>query len=98
MKTLGQWLLIMLTVLFVDASNVIAGGGPENVLVVVNADSISSKTIANHYIRLRKIPATNVVYLNNIPDENTVNWGSFSKANHQANSPFYRNTRIDGHH
>ncbi|MEX2309111.1 MAG: hypothetical protein WD738_16045 [Pirellulales bacterium] len=40
-----------------------AGGGPENVLLVVNASSESSKTIANHYIELRKIPAQNVVYL-----------------------------------
>lgn len=42
----------------------IAGGGPENVLLVVNADSDDSQTIANHYIALRKIPAENVVYLN----------------------------------
>lgn len=40
-----------------------AGGGPENVLLVVNANSDSSKTIANHYIQLRKLPATNVVYI-----------------------------------
>ncbi len=41
-----------------------AGGGPENVLLVVNSNSDSSKTIANHYIEWRKIPAQNVVYLN----------------------------------
>jgi len=40
-----------------------AGGGPENVLLVVNANSQSSLTIANYYIDLRKIPASNVVYL-----------------------------------
>jgi hypothetical protein len=40
-----------------------AGGGPENVLLVVNANSESSKTIANHYIALRKIPSVNVLYL-----------------------------------
>jgi uncharacterized protein (TIGR03790 family) len=40
-----------------------AGGGPENVLLVVNANSDDSKTIANHYIALRKIPACNVLYL-----------------------------------
>lgn len=33
-------------------------------LLVVNANSADSKTIANHYIRLRNIPATNVVMLN----------------------------------
>ncbi|MCI0334321.1 MAG: hypothetical protein L0228_13965 [Planctomycetes bacterium] len=41
-----------------------AGGGPENVLLVVNSNSDSSKAIANHYIEWRKIPAQNVVYLN----------------------------------
>jgi uncharacterized protein (TIGR03790 family) len=40
-----------------------AGGGPENVLLIVNGSSDSSKTIANNYIALRKIPASNVLYL-----------------------------------
>ena len=40
-----------------------AGGGPENVLLLVNSNSESSKTIANHYIELRKIPPNNVVYI-----------------------------------
>jgi uncharacterized protein (TIGR03790 family) len=41
----------------------LAGGGPENVMLLVNANSDDSKTIANHYIALRKIAPTNVVYL-----------------------------------
>jgi len=41
----------------------IAGGGPENVFLVVNANSEASKTIANHYISVRQIPAQNVLYL-----------------------------------
>jgi uncharacterized protein (TIGR03790 family) len=40
-----------------------AGGGPENVLVVVNQNSHDSLTVANHYIRLRNVPPVNVVYL-----------------------------------
>ncbi len=40
-----------------------AGGGPENVVVVVNANSWASLTIANEFIALRKIPPGNVVYL-----------------------------------
>ena len=40
-----------------------AGGGPENVLLLVNSNSLNSKTIANHYIALRNIPACNVVYI-----------------------------------
>jgi uncharacterized protein (TIGR03790 family) len=41
----------------------LAGGGPENVLLVVNSNSDSSRAIANEYIRLRNIPASNVVYI-----------------------------------
>ena len=41
-----------------------AGGGPENVLLVVNSADSDSLTIANHYIQLRQIPASNVMYLN----------------------------------
>ena len=44
-------------------------GGPENAIIVVNAESESSKLIANHYISLRKIPAINVIYLQDIPDK-----------------------------
>jgi hypothetical protein len=40
-----------------------AGGGPENVFLVVNSASEDSKAIANHYIALRKIPPQNVFYL-----------------------------------
>lgn len=40
-----------------------AGGGPENVLLLVNSNSLGSRTIANHYIALREVPATNVVYI-----------------------------------
>jgi len=40
-----------------------AGGGPENVLLLVNSNSLGSQTIANHYIALRNIPPINVVYV-----------------------------------
>jgi len=40
-----------------------AGGGPENVLLVVNNRSWASKTIANHYQSLRKIPDRNIVHI-----------------------------------
>ena len=59
--------------------------GPENTLVVVNADSPDSLAVANHYVQLRSIPSTNVVYLNGISTpENTVpessNSGFFQKS------------------
>ncbi len=40
-----------------------AGGGPENVLLVVNRNSPASRTIANHYMALRQIPPGNVLTL-----------------------------------
>jgi len=40
-----------------------AGGGPENVFLVVNPKSPNSLTIANNYIYLRRIPPGNVFYL-----------------------------------
>ncbi len=51
------------------ASDVHAGGGPENVLLVVNARSPASNSIANYYIELRRIPLTNVLYVD-FPDSN----------------------------
>ena len=40
-----------------------AGGGPENVLLVVNPNSAASLTIANHYAALRNIPAENLLFV-----------------------------------
>ncbi len=40
-----------------------AGGGPENVFLVVNSRSWTSRAIANHYCELRSIPAANVLFL-----------------------------------
>ncbi len=40
-----------------------AGGGPENVFLLVNSNSQDSLTVANHYIDLQKIPPANVYYL-----------------------------------
>jgi hypothetical protein len=40
-----------------------AGGGPENVFLVVNSASWASQTVANHFIALRNIPPLNVFYV-----------------------------------
>ncbi|MBC7351401.1 MAG: hypothetical protein H5U08_03500 [Thermogutta sp.] len=40
-----------------------AGGGPENVLLVVNSESPVSHAVANFYQSLRQIPDSNVLYL-----------------------------------
>ncbi len=40
-----------------------AGGGPENVFLIVNSSSQASKTVANHYTDIRNIPASNIFYV-----------------------------------
>lgn len=42
---------------------VIAGGGPQNVAVIVNPNDPDSLYVANSYIALRDIPACNVIYI-----------------------------------
>ena len=42
--------------------------GAENLALVVNGDSWMSRSVANHYISLREIPAAHVVQLNDLPD------------------------------
>ena len=56
-----------LLILFAVISPAHAGGGPENVAVVINKNSWASKAIANEFIALRQVPANNIVYLDNIP-------------------------------
>ena len=61
---------LLAVLLLVSAAR--AGGGPENVALVVNADSWASQTVANAFIDLRHIPAGNVIYLRDLPSfENT---------------------------
>lgn len=50
---------ILLVAAIADSAR--AGLGPQNVLVVVNSKSWASKTVANEYVKVRNIPACNVV-------------------------------------
>jgi hypothetical protein len=58
-------------------STAFAAGGPENALVVVNADSWASTYIANEYIAGRHIPPSNVVRLRNLPSFEQMNVEDF---------------------
>ena len=40
-----------------------AGGGPQNVAVIVNPKAPDSLEVANEYVRLRQIPSCNVIYV-----------------------------------
>lgn len=54
-----------------------AGGGPENLALVVNQDDAGSLLLANHYAALRDIPATNVIYLSGVPRQTTITLEQF---------------------
>ncbi len=56
----------LIAFLFITAT-ALGAGGPENALIVVNADSWASTCIANEYIAARSIPQGNVVYLRDLP-------------------------------
>jgi hypothetical protein len=55
----------------------LAGGGPENVAVVVNAESKASLAVANEFLALRQIPEGNVVYLSGLPSNLSVDVNQF---------------------
>lgn len=48
-----------------------------DVVVVVNAGSLNSRTLANHYVALRGIPAINVVVLEGVPNSEVISVADF---------------------
>ncbi len=64
--------LVVSFVCLLFSSRAFAGGGPEGVAVVVNAESWASQAVANEYIHLRKIPPLNVIYLSGLPTFETI--------------------------
>ena len=54
-----------------------AGLGPENVLVVANASNPTSVRIAREYVRLRRIPDSNLVMLPDVPSGPAVSLDEF---------------------
>jgi uncharacterized protein (TIGR03790 family) len=54
---------LAVTVLLAATGPALAGGGPENVFLVVNSRGAKSKEVANHYIAIRRIPSCNVFYV-----------------------------------
>jgi uncharacterized protein (TIGR03790 family) len=58
----------MASLLLAAVQSARAGGGPENVFLVVNSRGAKSKEVANHYIALRRIPPCNVFYISILPE------------------------------
>ncbi|NLE38719.1 MAG: hypothetical protein GX621_11905, partial [Pirellulaceae bacterium] len=73
----NRFLLSTVVLLTACVGKAIAGGGPENVCLVVNPNSPESLAIANHYMQLRAIPANNVVYLMRDPNADVIDIAMF---------------------
>ena len=56
-------LIVLAWLLTSQMANLYGGGGPENVMLVVNGRSGSSMAIANYYRHLRNIPEANICYI-----------------------------------
>jgi uncharacterized protein (TIGR03790 family) len=59
-----QVVWVIVSCIAFSGQSCLAGGGPRNVLVVVNSRSSISKQIADYYRQARKIPPKNVLYIN----------------------------------
>ena len=58
-----SFLLAVLAAWLSNPFETLAGGGPENVFLVVNSAVPDSMTIANHFVERRKIPTGSVFYI-----------------------------------
>ncbi len=75
----GIAILLILCLLLACSTPAAGGVGPENVLLVVNPQSADSLCVANHYARLRQIPADNVVYVPWNPKQDVAGIDAFRK-------------------
>ena len=69
--------LMILSILVSLTNHLLAGASSSQWVVVVNGQSKNSLTLANHYCKLRDIPARNVVILNGLPSSNTISIDDF---------------------
>lgn len=74
---IGWWAVAVLGGLFAPA--VMAGGGPETSLLVVNAGSPASLQVANTWIRQRAIPEHHVLWLDGLPAGDTIDVETFRR-------------------
>ena len=70
---------VSLFILLNGARSATAGGGPENVFLVVNSADEDSRTIANHYCNLRRIPPSNVFETKWEGSDNVITVNQFRK-------------------
>jgi uncharacterized protein (TIGR03790 family) len=61
--TASRSAIAVLAIAWITPTPTYAGGGPENIALVVNSRSWASLTVANHYQQQRRIPSGNVIYV-----------------------------------
>lgn len=66
-RSVWRLLAVFSAVAALSGQSAQAGLSSENVIVVVNGDSMVSRTVANHYIEARSIPSKNVIVLQEVP-------------------------------
>lgn len=66
------WLIVGTACQLCSPSNAWGGLSASDVVVVVNSGSLNSRTLANHFVALRQIPAINVVVLEGVPNSEVV--------------------------
>ncbi|MGB5606437.1 MAG: hypothetical protein WBN51_07930, partial [Gammaproteobacteria bacterium] len=72
-----------------------AGGGPENVLVVVNGDSPVSLQVANAYVEIREIPQEHVLWLHDVPYPDSISIDTFRTRIWKPIRDFITQNRLD---
>lgn len=69
----GKWVAyLLLSAACLPMSPSWAGLSASDVVVVVNGASFNSRTLANHYVRMRNIPSLNVVVLSQVPSSEVI--------------------------
>ncbi len=76
-ERMGIFVVAVCVALAGPASPARAGLSASDVVVAVNAKSLNSRTLANHYVQLRHIPAINVVVLEDVPSSEVIGVDDF---------------------
>ena len=72
-----RYQMILIACMNLLPGHALAGGGPENVLLVVNGDSPVSLQVANAYVEMREIPQEHVLWLHDIPYPDSISIDTF---------------------
>lgn len=74
-----------------------AGLTATEVVVVVNGQSIQSRTLANHFAQLRRIPAVNIIVLTDVPDRESCSVDDFREKILKPLLQEIQQRNLDGH-